>query len=392
MIKSYKIRIYPTKAQEQLMRKHIGACRYVWNYMLDYQQKLYEAGEKHLSAFSMIKLLTPLKNDGEHNWLYEVSNASLQTVCRDLHGAYDGFFKKRSGFPKFKSRKRSKPNFPARCDVLYFASEQLVNIEKLGKVKYKTDFALPIGRGHKFSNPRISFVNGKWMLSFGMECENQALVLTDKSMGIDLGIKDLAVAEFDGEPLIFHNINKSKRMCQLRQKLKRKQRGISRKYEANRNGNRFVKTRNIEKEEAELRKLHARITNIRTNYIHQTTHKLISLLPCKVVMEDLNVQGMMKNRHLSKAIQEQCFFEFIRQMKYKCEWNGIEFVQVNRFYPSSKTCSCCGSIKHDLKLFDRTYHCDSCGVVIDRDYNAAINLSRYAANDRGCNLKVLLHL
>lgn len=379
MIKSYKIRIYPTKAQEQLMWKHIGACRYVWNYMLDYQQKLYESGEKHLSAFSMIKLLPSLKNDGNHDWLREVSATSLQVVCQDLHGAYDGFFKKRSGFPKFKSRKRSKPNFPLRTDGLYFVDDHCAQVQKLGKIKYRTDFALPIGREHKFSNPRISFINGKWMLSFGMECENQTPILTDRTMGIDLGIKDLAVAEFDGEPLVFHNINKSKRMRQLNRKMRHMQRGISRKYEANRNGNRFVKTRNIEKEEAELRKLHARITNIRTNYIHQTTHKLISLLPYKVIMEDLNVQGMMKNRHLSKAIQEQCFFEFIRQMKYKCEWNGIEFVQADRFYPSSKTCSCCGSIKRDLKLSDRTYHCDSCGAVIDRDYNAAINLSRYAA-------------
>lgn len=379
MIKGFMIRLYPTKEEEQSAWKRVGACRYIWNYMLDYQRERYEAGEKHLSAFDMMSLLPSLKKDGEHEWLNEVSATSLQVVCSDLSEAYQRFFKKASGFPKFKSRKRSKPNFPVGVQKLWFDDKGFVHIGKIGKVKFKTNLELPTGRGHKFLNPRISFVDGKWMLSFGMECENQAPVLTGKPMGIDLGIKDLAVAEFDGEPLIFHNINKSKRMRQLNRKMRHMQCGISRKYEANRNGNRFVKTRNIEKEEAELRKLHVRITNIRTNYIHQTTHKLISLLPCKVVMEDLNVQGMMKNRHLSKAIQEQCFFEFIRQMKYKCEWNGIEFVQVNRFYPSSKTCSCCGSIKHDLKLSDRTYHCDSCGAVIDRDYNAAINLSRYVA-------------
>ena len=377
MIKSFKIRLYPTKEQEQLMWKHIGACRFIWNYMLAYQQQLHENGEKHLSGFSMINLLKPLKNDGEHAWLYEVSNKTLQITCRDLDSAYQRFFKKTSGFPKFKSRKRSKPNFPI-CESLWF-SERHATIEKIGKVRYKTDFEIPFGRGHKFSNPRVSNVNGKWMLSFGIECENQAYDLTDINMGIDLGVKDLAIAEFNGEKIVFHNINKSHKMRKLKKKLKHLQHSISRKYEANRQGKKYVKTKNVMKEEDKLRKLHSRITNIRNNYIHQTTHTLITMLPRCIVMEDLNVSGMMKNRHLSKAIQEQCFYEFIRQMKYKCEWHGIEFVQVDRFYPSSKTCSCCGNIKRDLKLSDRIYRCDECGAVIDRDYNAAINLSRYVA-------------
>ena len=168
-------------------------------------------------------------------------------------------------------------------------------------------------------------------------------------------------------------------MRELTKRIERLQRSISRKYEANRIGNRFVKTNNIVRAEERLRKLQARKANIRQNYLHQTTHQLVSMLPYRVVMEDLNVSGMMKNRHLSKAIAEQGFYEFIRQMRYKCEWNGIEFVQADRFYPSSKTCSCCGCIKKNLKLSDRTFICDDCGVVIDRDYNAAINLSRYAA-------------
>lgn len=196
-------------------------------------------------------------------------------------------------------------------------------------------------------------------------------------MGIDLGVKELAVVAFDEESLVFHNINKSKKMKNLSKKLKHLQRGISRKYEDNRVGQKYKKTNNIMKEEMKLRKMHARIVNIRNNYIHQTTHSLVSLLPKRVVMEDLNVRGLMKNKHLSKAIQEQSFYEFIRQMKYKCEWRGIEFVQADRFYPSSKTCSTCGHVKSDLKLKDRTYICNECGTVIDRDYNAAVNLSRY---------------
>lgn len=378
-IKSFKIRLYPTKEQEQLMWKHIGACRYIWNHMLSYQQVAYERGEKHLSAFDMINLLEPLKNDGEHDWLYEVSHASLQKICRDLDVAYKGFFKKTSGFPKFKSRKRSKPAFPVREDSVCFFDNKFVKVEKLGRVKYKTDFDFPTGKGHKFSGTRISFKSGKWMLSIGMECENQAPELTDKSMGIDLGVKDLAVAEFNGEMLRFHNINKSRRMHLLKEQLTYIQRSISRKYESNRRGNVYSKTNNIAKQENKLRRIYARMTNIRNNYIHQTTHTLVSKLPYRVVMEDLNVSGMMKNKHLSKAIQEQCFYEFLRQMKYKCEWNGIEFIQADRFYPSSKTCSGCESVKVDLKLSDRTYCCEHCGLVIDRDYNAAVNLSRYVS-------------
>lgn len=379
MIKSYKIRLYPTKEQEALMWKHIGACRYIWNYMLAYQQEQYVNGEKHLSAFDMIKLLTPLKKDGEHEWLCEVSNASLGVVCRDLDKAYKGFFKKIARFPKFKSRKRSKKTYPVKDDRIYFINSKLMHIEKVGKIKYKTDFDLPQGRGHKFTNPRISNVNGKWMLSFGMECENQAPVLTDISMGIDLGVKDLAIAEFNGTKITYRDINKTSKMKRLEKQRRHLERSISRKYEQNRRGNTFVKTNNIMRSEERLKKMYARMTNIRTNYIHQTTHDLVSLLPKRVVMEDLNVTGMMKNRHLSKAIQEQCFGEFIRQMQYKCEWNGIEFVQVGRFYPSSKTCSCCGAIKRDLRLRDRVYVCAECGAEIDRDYNAAINLSRYVA-------------
>ena len=378
MIKSFKARIYPTKSQEALIWKHIGSCRFIWNYMLSEQEKLYDLGERHLSAFDMINLLKPLKNDGEHEWLYEVSNRSLQIACQDLDKAYKSFFKKQSGFPKFKSRKRSKPNYPI-CTTGFYFNEGKVQIQKLGKVKYKTDFDLPQGRDAKFSNPRISFINGKWILTFGMECENQTPELTEKRVGIDLGIKDLAVVAIDNESAVFHNINKSRSVRKLKRKIIYLQRSISRKYEQNRVGNKYFKTNNILRQEIKLRRLHARLSNIRSNYIHQCTHYIVSKLPCRVVMEDLNVSGMMKNEHLSKAIQEQCFFEFIRQMKYKCEWNGIEFIQVSRFYPSSKTCSNCGCIKHDLKLSDRTYSCSECGFVIDRDLNAAINLMKYSA-------------
>lgn len=381
--KGYKVRIYPTKEQEILLWKHIGCCRFIWNYMLNLQEKLYNSEKLHLSTFAMINMLKPLKNDGEHEWLYEVSNTSLQIICQDLQKAYQRFFNKSVNRPKFKSKKDSKKSYPI-CGgkYFYFLDNNFIQIQKLGKMRYKTDFMFPKGRDKNFINPRISNKNGKWILSFSMLCENQARELTKHSMGIDLGIKELAVVEFNGQCKVYHNINKSKKMKKLNKKLKHYQRKVSRQYRTNPSNKsekncKWEKSKNIMKTENKIRKIYSKIANIRHNYIHQTTHELIEMLPYQIVMEDLKISNMMKNRHLSRAIGEICWYEFIRQMKYKCEWNGIEFVQVDRFYPSSKTCSCCGNIKKDLKLSERTYICDICGLKIDRDYNAAINLSKY---------------
>lgn len=376
MIKGFKIRLYPTKEQEKLMWKHIGCSRFIWNYMLALQEERYRNGEKHLTHFDMNKLLTPLKKQGEYSWLNDVSGKTLEKTCGDLAEAYSRMFSQIVKHPKFKSKKSSEPKFPIRQDVLWF-DEKYVHIEKIGKVKYKTDFNIPIGRGHKFTNPRIKYVLNKWMLSFGIEYENQVRELNDYNMGIDLGIKDTMIVAYRDNKIVFHNINKSKKVKDIKRKIKHTQRTIGRKYEANRVGRVYNKTNNIIKEEYKLKKLYARLTNIRHNYIHQSTHKVVSLLPKKIVMEDLNVTGMMKNKHLSKAIQEQCFYEIARQIEYKSKWNGVEFVKANRFYPSSKTCSNCGCIKKNLTLRDRLYVCDECSYEIDRDYNAAINLMRY---------------
>lgn len=374
MIRSKIIRIYPTKEQEQILWKHINCSRYIWNYMLALQIEKYENGKKHLSKFDMNKHLTTIKQDREHCWLYEVNNATLQTVCGDLTEAYQRFFKKISGFPKFKSKKKAKTSFPLRNDSIYFL-EDTVHLPKMGKVRYKTDYEIPLGKEVKLSNPRITYTpNEKWILSVGFECENQAPELTDNLMGIDLGIKELAVVSFDDECLKFGNINKNKKVKNLEGKLKHFQRNIMRKYRQNGS---YEETKNIQKEKGKIKRLYYHISNIRKNYLHQTTHKLVSLLLQQIVMEDLNISGMMKNKHLSKAIQNQCFYEFRRQMTYKCEELGIEIVFADRFFPSSKTCSCCGSYKKELKLSDRMFVCEDCGTKIDRDYNAAINLMRY---------------
>lgn len=377
MIRGYKIRIYPTKKQESLIWEHINACRFIWNWMLDYQIKARENGEKHLSAYDMMKLLTPLKKEEDYAWLRKVSNTSLQRTCRDLHEAYLNFFRKTHGFPKFKSKKHSKAVYPIRTDVFRFENGYAI-VEKIGKLRYKTDYDLPQGRVHGIGNQRVSFVNGKWILSFCMECENQTFQLTNKPMGIDLGIKNLAVVEYGGQKIVYHNINKSSKVFKLENRIRYLHKAACRKYEKNRQGNKYFKTNNIVKIENRMRKLYAHLANIRTNYVHQTTHALVTMLPSKVVMETLDVVGMMTNKHMSKAVREQYFYLFRRQMQYKCERYSVPFVLADRFFPSSKTCSCCGNIKHNLKLSDRVYVCDECGLTIDRDYNAAVNLSRYA--------------
>lgn len=377
MLKGFKIRIYPTKEQENLIYKHINQCRFIWNYMLNVCNERHQNNEQYPGSYGLIKLIKPLKQKENYKWLFETSGTSQQIVCQDLDKAFQKLFNHTGGYPKFKSKKTSKLSYPL-ATYLYF-NESYVKIQKLGKIKYKTDFKLPQGIGYTrttFKNPRISNKLGKWFLSFSMECENQTLPLTKSNVGIDLGIKQLAVCAYNDNSLIFHNINKSRKVKDLQKQIVSLQRSISRKYEQNKQGNKFVKTNNIIREEEKLRKLYAKVSNINDNYIHQITNKIITLLPKRVIMEDLNIQGMMKNRHLAKAIQEQNFYKFITYMKYKCGWNEIEFIQVPRFYPSSKTCSSCGNVKLDLKLSDRTYKCE-CGLEIDRDFNAALNLSRY---------------
>lgn len=370
-MRAYKVRLLPTKEQEELLWKHIHACRFIWNWGLNVQIKAYETNGVKMIGFDTINLLTSLKKQEDYLWLNDVSRASLQNILRDLDKAYSNFFRGK-GYPKFKSKKKSKPTYPVRQDGIYFQN-CLVTIPKVGKIRYKTNYIVP-KKGNKIYNPRISYINKKWILSFVIDCDNQVIELTDKSMGIDLGVKDFCIIAFDNKKILFSNINKTSKIRKMQKQIHRLERKVSRKYRYNGN---YEKTNNIIKTEAKIRELYYHISCIRKNYIHQITYMLISLRPKRIIIEDLNVSGMMKNRHLSKAIQEQCFYEFRRQIQYKCEWNGIEFVLADRFYPSSKTCSCCGNIKKDLKLSNRTYRCSKCGLVIDRDYNAAINLMKY---------------
>ena len=372
MILAKKVRIYPTKEQKQKLWQSVGTARFIYNYTLAKQEENYKNGGKFISDGIIRKELTQLKKS-ELIWLNEVSNNVTKQAVKDACNAYKRFFKGLAKKPKFKIRKKSKPSFyndPIKLKV----KEKKVLIEKIGWIKINEQIPINV----KYTNPRITYDNKYWYLSVGIEVDKKQEELTDISLGIDLGLKDLAVCS-DGK--VFKNINKTKEVKILEKRLKQKQRQISRKYEINKikkgGSCQFIKTKNIEKLENTTKLMHRKLTNIRDNYIHQVTTSIVKTKPYRIVIEDLNVSGMIKNKHLSDSVRKQCFNKFRQYITYKAELYGIGLVIADRFYPSSKTCSECGSIKKDLKLKDRVYRCPHCGVVIDRDYNASLNLSMY---------------
>lgn len=373
MIKSIKIRLSPTKEQEELMFQSVGIARFAYNWGLSKWEEMYKEGIKPSKAKIRKEFNNSIRKNDDFKWLYNVSGQITAQAFADLEDAYKNFFDGLAQRPKFKNKKKSKKSFYVRYDAIKFSNNR-VNIEKIGKVKYSSNYKIP--KLDKYTNPRCHFDGKYWYLTFGFEHgESQASLNEDLSIGIDLGISHLAIVNHLDKPI--KNINKSKEVRRLKKKLKRLQRQVSRKYEMNKKGSKFVKTNNIIKLERQIKLVHRRLNNIRNNHIHQATSKIIKLNPYRVVMEDLNVSGMMKNKHLAEKIAEQKFYEFKRQMKYKCQFNKIEFFEADRWYPSSKACSCCKNIKKDLKLSDRTYICNECGLVIDRDKNASINLGNY---------------
>ena len=370
MILAKRVRLLPTIEQEKQMWKSAGTKRFVYNWTLARQEENYKNGGKFISDNDLRKELTILKKT-ELNWLYEVSNNVAKQAVKDACDAYKKFFKGLSDKPRFKSRKKSKPSF-YNDNVALKVKEDRILIEKIGWVKLSKPNSIPIGV--KYTKPTVSFDGKYWFISVGIEKEKPKVELTTESIGIDVGIKELAVVSSIEEP--FENINKTKTVRKLEKKKKRLQHKVSRKYDMNKQGDKFIKTKNIIKLEKTIRLVDRKLANIRKNHIHQTTTAIVKTKPSRVVMETLNIKGLMKNKHLAKSIQQQGLYEFKRQMQYKCEFNGIEFIEADKWYPSSKKCSCCGSIKKDLKLKDRVFRCE-CGFVMDRDKNASINLANY---------------
>lgn len=371
MFKSYRIKLHPTKAQEQKLWQSAGVARWAYNWVLGREKENYELVGKFINDGELRKELTQLKKTTEYLWLNDVSAQISKQAVKDACLAYQIFFKGQARFPRFKSRKRSRPSFYQRHDKLKYKTGK-VNLEKIGWLKT----AEPLQDG-KYSNPRVKHDGLDWYLTVGVEVENPILNKpVTEPIGIDLGIKELAVVS-TGE--VIKNINKTKEVRRLNRKLKRLQRQASRQYEKiKKQGgeNRYKKSGNLLKLEKNILRVHKRLKCIRTNYIHQSTSKLVKANPEYVVVEDLNVSGMKKNKHLSKAIQEQKLSEFRWQLEYKCQWYGVRLIIADRFFPSSKLCSECGQVKKDLKLSDRIYMCD-CGLRIDRDLNASINLREY---------------
>ena len=368
MILGKKVRLKPTKAQEVKMWKSVGTARWVYNWTLTRQQENNKKGNKFISDNELRKEITQMKQLDDFKWLFDVSNNVAKQAVKDACNAYTNFFQGKAEFPRFKSRKHSRLSFYNDTEKLKAKPNKRVLIEKVGWIQ--TAEQIPVGVA--YCNPRVSFDGKYWYLSVGIEQVIEKETLRDEIIGIDLGITTLVVCSNGNQ---VKNINKTKEVRKVEKRLRRLQRCVSRKYEMNKEGDRYAKTSNCIKIEKQIQHLHRRLTNIRTNHIHQATNAIAKTKPCKVVMEDLNVKGMMKNRHLSKAIQQQKFKEFSRQMEYKCEKYSIEFMKVDRFFPSSKKCSSCDEIKKDLKLKDRIYSCE-CGLRIDRDLNAALNLRK----------------
>ena len=383
MLLAKKIRLLPTKEQEVLFWKSAGTARWAFNYFLAENEKAYKEEHKYLSGNDVRKYINNVLKKTTHTWLKEVGSNVMKQGVKDAERALKDYMSGLRGKPRFKSKHKSRPSFYVNYESLTRKPNGFHG-EKIGTVK--TSETLPkLKRGGKYSNPKI-FYDGKfWYLSVGYEArEADNNNLTDKIIGIDLGIKELAVCS-DGTK--YGNINKTKEVRRLKKKLKREQRKMSRKmdnnikeYDANRKpifDRPLYECRNFQKQKKKVALLHRRITNIRNNHLHQTTAEIVGKNPKRIVMETLNVQGMMKNKHLAEKIAEEKFYEFKRQLKYKSELRGIILEEVSMFYPSSKMCSCCGHIKKNLKLSDRVYACPECGLEIDRDLNASINLANY---------------
>ena len=384
MIKTIRVMLVPNNKQKTKLFQYANTARFAYNWALGREQENYKNGGKFISDGELRKEFTQLKKTDEYAWLNEIDCDVPKQAIKDACEAYRDFFKGYTKFPRFKSKKHSVPKFYQDNVKIKFTDThvKLMLVAGKGKATSKRNQKFcriklaehgRIPTDCKYYNPRIKYDGLNWWITVGIKYEDSVTLPSNDGVGIDLGIKDLAICS-DGSK--YKNINKSQKVKKLEKRKRRLQHSISCKYEKNKKGVSYCKTSNIIKSEKELLRLNHRLTNIRQNYLHQTTSEIVKREPSFICIEDLNVKGMMKNRHLSKAVQQQCFGEFRKQIEYKSAWNNIQVIIADRFFPSSKLCSCCGNIKKDLKLSDRIYKCE-CGNIIDRDYQAALNLKRY---------------
>ena len=377
MLKSYKTEINPTQEQIQIINRTIGVCRYVYNFYLAHNKEIYEKDNKFISGMDFSKWLNNefIPNNPEYVWIKEVSSKSVKQSIMNADKAYKNFFKGLSKFPKFKKKGKSNVKMyfvKTDAKVIIPCERHRIKIPTLGWVRLKEKGYIPTNSVIKSGT--ISSKAGRYYISVLVDEQEKSQVELDNfGLGIDLGIKEFAVTS---NGIRKQNINKTKNIKQLEKKLKREQRCLSRKYEdlKIRSKKKGEATRqNIQKQKLIVQKLHQKIENIRTDYINKCVNEIVKIKPSYITIEDLNISGMMKNRHLSKAVATQKFYEFRVKLEVKCKELGIELRIVDRFYPSSKLCHECGCIKSDLKLSDREYICE-CGYHADRDYNASLNL------------------
>ena len=376
--RAYKIEINPTAEQKSKIHQTIGVSRFIYNFYIAHNKEIYAREGKFVSGMDFSKWLNNeyIPNNKDMKWIKEVSSKATKQAIMNGDKAFRDFFKKAKGFPRFKKKKNQdvKAYFPKNNKTDWTLERHRVKIPTLGWVRLKEFGYIPVNSIVKSGT--VSQKADRYYVSILVE-ENDKKVYksTNEGVGIDLGVKEFVVCS-DG--IKFKNINKTSTVKKIEKKLKREQRKLSRKYESLKIRNKNIKEgratrQNIQKQVVKVQKLHQRLTNIRTDYINKIVSSIIKQKPSYITIEDLNVKGMMKNKHLSKAIASQKFFEFKTKLMSKCKQNDVELRIVDRFYPSSKTCSQCGKIKKDLKLSDRIYKCD-CGFTIDRDLNASINL------------------
>ena len=382
MLKSFKTEIKPTQEQISKINRTIGTCRYLYNFYLAHNKELYDKGEKFMSAKSFSVWLNNeyIPDNQDKSWIKEVSSKAAKQSLENANRAFSRFFKGQNGFPRFKKKSNQDVKMyfvKTDAKAVIRCERHRIKIPTLGWVRLKEKGYIPTTKqGYVIKSGTVSCKAGRYYVSVLIDVpDTEKTRLNDFGLGIDLGVKEFAVIS-DG--IIKKNINKTAKLKKLEKKLKRNQRCLSRKYEDLKKRNNKMKgeatRQNIQKQVLKVQKLHHRIDNIRTDYINKTIAEIVKTKPSYITIEDLNVKGMMKNRHLSKAVASQKFYEFRTKLEKQCKESGIELRVVDRFYPSSKLCHCCGSMKKDLKLSDRIYKCD-CGYKCDRDFNASLNLS-----------------
>ena len=375
LLKSFKTEINPSEEQKVKIRKTIGTCRFIYNFYLAHNKELHENGKKFMSSNKFRVWLNNeyLPNHPEYSWIKEAYSKAVTQAVNNGQTAFTRFFNHKSAFPRFKKKGKSNvkmyivKNNPKDCRC----ERHRINIPSLGWVRIKEKGYIPTTKdGYVIKSGHVSIKADRYYVSVLIEIpDNRIANNSNEGLGIDLGLKDFAVVS---NGTSYKNINKSAKLKKLEKQLIREQRSLSRKYENVKKGGPTQRA-NIQKQRLKVQKLHHRIDNIRTDYINKTIAEIVKTKPSYITIEDLNVSGMMKNKHLSKAVASQKFYEFRTKLQAKCNEHGIELRVVDRWFPSSKTCHCCGAIKKDLKLSDRTFTCD-CGYIEDRDFNAALNL------------------